>query len=189
MRVLLVNNHCISDPTAGVVHSLRTIARWLIEAGHDCRVLTTARFEAPVTFTIAQHLDSLGVPIQRKMPPRRASKPGQHRAPKPRPLARFVLHGVPVTLLMTQHNNEELPDREEARQYLRLFGEMLDEFKPDEVIGCNAHPMIRHAMEMAQQRRAVTVFAVRAYGYHDRRYFEHVNHVFTCSRLLTAVYH
>ena len=47
MRFLLVNNHCISDPTAGVTQSLRTIVRWLAEAGHECHVLTTARFESP----------------------------------------------------------------------------------------------------------------------------------------------
>jgi len=34
VRFLLANNHCISDPTAGVTQSLRTIMRWLAEAGH-----------------------------------------------------------------------------------------------------------------------------------------------------------
>jgi len=52
VRFLLINNHCISDPTAGVTHSLRTIVEWLADAGHECRILTTARFESPVTFTI-----------------------------------------------------------------------------------------------------------------------------------------
>ena len=66
MRVLLINNHCISDPTAGVVRSLRTLARWLVEAGHPTRVLTTARFEAPVPFGIEEHLASLGVPLPKK---------------------------------------------------------------------------------------------------------------------------
>jgi hypothetical protein len=63
VRFLLANNHCISDPTAGVTQSLCTIMRWLREAGHECRVLTTARFESPVTFTIEAHLRSLGVPL------------------------------------------------------------------------------------------------------------------------------
>ena len=56
MRFLFVNNHCISDPTAGVTQSLRTIMEWLADAGHACHVLTTARFESPVTFTIEEHL-------------------------------------------------------------------------------------------------------------------------------------
>jgi glycosyltransferase involved in cell wall biosynthesis len=33
-----------------------------------------------------------------------------------------------------------------------------------------------------------TVFTVRNYGYEDRRYFEHVDHVFTCSPYLSKVY-
>ena len=56
VRFLLVNNHCISDPTAGVTQSLRTIMEWLADAGHECRILTTARFESAVTFTIEEHL-------------------------------------------------------------------------------------------------------------------------------------
>ena len=52
MRFLFVNNHCISDPTAGVTQSLRTIMEWLADAGHACHILTTARFESRVTFTI-----------------------------------------------------------------------------------------------------------------------------------------
>jgi len=55
VRFLLANNHCISDPTAGVTQSLRTIMRWLADAGHACHILTTARFESPVTFTIGEH--------------------------------------------------------------------------------------------------------------------------------------
>ena len=61
VRFLLVNNHCISDPTAGVTQSLRTIMEWLADAGHECHVLTTARFESRVTFTIDEHLRHAGV--------------------------------------------------------------------------------------------------------------------------------
>src|SRR3954451_17628407 len=49
VRFLLANNHCISDPTAGVTQSLRTIIELLAAAGHECRVLTTSRFESAVT--------------------------------------------------------------------------------------------------------------------------------------------
>ena len=56
MRFLLINNHCITDPTAGVTQSLRTIMEWLADAGHACQILTTARFESRVTFTIEEHL-------------------------------------------------------------------------------------------------------------------------------------
>ena len=59
MRFLLINNHCISDPTAGVTQSLRTIMEWLADAGHACHILTTARFESAVTFTIEDHLRAI----------------------------------------------------------------------------------------------------------------------------------
>src|SRR3954451_19271374 len=61
VRFLLVNNHCITDPTAGVTQSLRIIVEWLADAGHACHVLTTARFESRVTFSIEEHLGALGV--------------------------------------------------------------------------------------------------------------------------------
>ena len=70
VRFLFVNNHCISDPTAGVTQSLRTIMEWLAEAGHECEILTTARFESRVTFTLAEHLAGRGVELERQRPRR-----------------------------------------------------------------------------------------------------------------------
>src|ERR687892_1114188 len=68
VRFLLVNNHCISDPTAGVTHSLRTIMEWLADAGHACHILTTARFESRVTFTVDEHLAAQGVAVPNHVP-------------------------------------------------------------------------------------------------------------------------
>ena len=178
MRFLLVNNHCISDPTAGVTQSLRTIMEWLAAAGHECRILTTARFESRVTFTIEEHLRQRGVAV-----PRRASRPGRSR-----PVVRYDTGGVPVTLLMTRHNDESRPERREAAHYLALVEELLNEFAPDQMIAANGHPMIRDAMALARQRGITTAFGVRGFGYDEPRYFEHVDHVFTCSRFLTEDY-
>jgi hypothetical protein len=69
VRFLLVNNHCISDPTAGVTQSLRTIMEWLGDDGHACHILTTARFESAVTFTIEDHLGQQGVDVSRLASP------------------------------------------------------------------------------------------------------------------------
>jgi len=190
VRFLLVNNHCITDPTAGVTHSLRTIMRWLGEAGHACHILTTARFESPVTFTIEEHLGQLGVPPSRvpaeSVTVKQAGK-GRRRAAR-RPVVHYTADGVPVTLLLTSHNDEARPDRPEAGQYHELLEQLLDEFAPDEVIACNGHPMIRRVLAAARRRGVTTVFSVRGFGYYERRYFEHVDHVFTCSRYLTDLY-
>jgi glycosyltransferase involved in cell wall biosynthesis len=180
VRFLLVNNHCISDPTAGVTQSLRTIMEWLMEAGHACHILTTARFESPVTFTIEEHLRGRGVEVPKDV--------SDARRPPRRPIVRYEAGGVPVTLLMTRHNDESRPNRAEAARFQGLLEHLLDEFAPDQLIACNAHPMIQAAMAGARKRGITTAFAVRGFGYYERRYFEHVDHAFTCSQFLTDVY-
>jgi glycosyltransferase involved in cell wall biosynthesis len=189
VRFLLVNNHCISDPTAGVTHSMRTIMEWLADAGHECRILTTARFESRVTFTIEDHLVQQGV--DRSSLTSRGGKLQRARRKERtavRPVVRYAVRNVPVTLLLTEHNDETQPERTEARQYLRLVEELLTEFAPDVLIACNGHPMIREAMAHARKRGVTTAFAVRGFGYDEPSYFEDVDHAFTCSQYLTDVY-
>jgi hypothetical protein len=189
VRFLLVNNHCITDPTAGVTQSLRTIMRWLADGGHVCHILTTARFESPVTFTIEEHLQERGVRMPATAAGRGAAHPAKGRR---RGAARAVVHytagTVPVTLLLTRHNDESRPDRQEAVQFQALLEHLLDEFAPDQLIACNGHPMIQAALALARKRGVTTAFAVRGFGYYERRYFEHVDHAFTCSQFLTDLY-
>jgi hypothetical protein len=189
VRVLLVNNHCISDPTAGVTQSLRTIVEWLADAGHSCQVLTTARFESPVGFTIEEHLEGLGVRVPSSRTTRAPTRAGT-RAPRgaERPVVRYQVRGVPVTLLLTRHNDESRPDRGETLQYEATLERLLDDFAPDQLIACNGHPMILGALSQARARGITTAFAVRGYGYYEAQYFEHVDHAFTCSQFLTDVY-
>ena len=151
---------------------------WLAREGHACHILTTARFESPVSFTIEDHLRQRGVAV-----PRRASRPG-----KSRPVVHDAVGGVPVTLLMTRHNDESRPERREAAQFLALVDQLLNDFAPDQMIAVNGHPMIRDAMALAQKRGITTAFGVRGFGYDDLAYFEHVDHVFTCSEYLTGFF-
>jgi len=183
VRFLFVNNHCISDPTAGVTQSLRTIMEWLADAGHACQILTTARFESRVTFTIDEHLRSLSVDA-----PVAAGGSRQARRAAGRGIVRYAVKGVPVTLLLTRHNDETRPDRAESSQYVALFERLVEEFQPDQLIACNGHPMILEAMARARARGMTTAFAVRGFGYYESRYFDHVDHAFTCSRFLTDHY-
>jgi glycosyltransferase involved in cell wall biosynthesis len=178
VRFLLVTNHCISDPTAGMTHSLRTIAKWLAEAGHTCRALTTARFGSPVPFTIEDHLRQFDVDLP--------AGPGKRGAS--RPVVEYAVNGLPVTLLMTRSEDERHPDRAESKQFEGLVHRLLDEFAPDQLIACNSHPMIQSAMAEARNRTVTTVFALRGLGYYEARFFEHVDHVLTCSEFLTDLY-
>ncbi len=189
MRFLLVNNHCISDPTAGVTHSLRTIMEWLADAGHACHILTTARFEGPVPFTIEEHLRQWGVTLPLPASDgRRSGSRGKTQRTADRPVVRYTVRNVPVTLLLTRHNDESRPNRAESRQFLALLGQLLTDFAPDQVIACNGHPMILDSMAQAKSRRVTTAFAVRGFGYYDPGYFDHVDHAFTCSQYLTDLY-
>jgi glycosyltransferase involved in cell wall biosynthesis len=184
VRFLLVNNHCISDPTAGVTQSLRTIVEWLADAGHPCHVLTTARFEGRVSFTIDDHLRERGVAAPAAAP--KSSRRKIRAAGTP--TAHYHVGAVPVTLLRTRHNDEARPDRGEAAAFLQTFAELLATFAPDQVIACNGHPMIFGAMAEARRRGLTTAFAVRGFGYDLPRYFDDVDHVFTCSQFLTDHY-
>ena len=171
VRFLFVNNHCISDPTAGVTQSLRTIMEWLAESGHQCEILTTARFESRVTFTLAEHLADRGVELRTRDR-----------------VVHYRVGGVPVTLLVTRHNDESRPHRGEMTAYLSKFDDLLDTFRPDQLIACNGHAMIFEAMARARARGITTAFAVRGFGYYQARYFKDVDYVFTCSRFLSDVY-
>ena len=171
MRVLLINNHCISDPTAGVTQSLRTIMEWLADAGHACHILTTARFESAVTFTLDEHLRAQGV----------NAAAGESRLDT-------RVRDVPVTLLRTHHNDERRPNAREARRYLARVDALFDRFEPSLLIACNGHPMIFEALARARRRGITTAYAVRGFGYYDMSYFADVDHAFTCSRFLADHY-
>jgi glycosyltransferase involved in cell wall biosynthesis len=187
VRFLLVNNHCISDPIAGVTQSLRTIMEWLTDAGHACHILTTARFESRVTFTIEEHLAAHGADVPRPVSIGRSRREKKARVAD-RPVVHYAVRGVPVTLLLTRHNDESRPDRAEAAQFLSIVERLLDDFGPDQMIAANGHPMIREAMSYARRRGLTTAFAVRGFGYYDPDYFADVDHVFTCSGYLSGVY-
>ena len=45
-------------------------------------------------------------------------------------VARYAVGRVPVTLLMTRHNDEARPDRAEAARYLALFDRLVEAFRP-----------------------------------------------------------
>ena len=162
---------------------------WLADAGHECRILTTARFESPVTFTIEEHLRERGVTLTALAPRDRQSKRLEKKLRvADRPVAHYVVGAVPVTLLLTRHNDESRPDRAEVAQFLALLEGLLDDFAPDQLVACNGHPMIFDAMKRARSRGVTTAFAVRGFGYYDPRYFADVDHAFTCSRYLTDLY-
>jgi glycosyltransferase involved in cell wall biosynthesis len=95
---------------------------------------------------------------------------------------------IPVTTLVTRHHRADLPDRQEALQYLALLHEAFQEFQPDVLLTYGSHPLVREILRQARQRGITTVFTVRNHGYEDRRWFEHVDHVLVNSPFLARHY-
>ena len=190
MRILLAIHNAYTDSTSGAAQSVRIIMQWLAEGGHDCRVLATARFDAKPPDSLDAHLASLEVPLRRQPP----SKTFIRSVRKPpnvvvgRPTVEFVLDDVPVTMLLTRAQPVPPHDHLEAEQFLFLLDNVLLQFQPDVLVTYGAHPVVHDAMRRARRRGVITVFTLRNHGYDDRRFFEHVDYVFTTSPYLSEVY-
>jgi glycosyltransferase involved in cell wall biosynthesis len=190
MRILLAIHNAYTDSTSGAAHSMRVLMQWLHDAGHDCRVLGTARFDARPPDDLERHVLDLGVPLRRNPPSktfiRSVRKPanmviGRHTVD-------FTLEGVPVTMLMTRAKPGSLEDKFECEHFLFLLDGLFQTFKPDLLLTYGGHGVVQEAMHRAQRRGVLTVFTLRNYGYEDRSYFKHVDSVFTCSPYLSRMY-
>jgi glycosyltransferase involved in cell wall biosynthesis len=190
MRILLAVHNAYTDHTSGAAHSMRILMQWLQRSGHDCRALATARFDGKPPDDLNAHLSQLGVPLRRSPP----SKAFVRSVRKPAnmvvgcPTADFTLEGVPVTMLLTRAKAGSPASRFDAEQFLFILDDVLQQFQPDLLLTYGAHQVVQEAMRRARTRRITTLFTVRNFGYEDRRYFEHADHVFTCSPYLSAVY-
>jgi len=190
MRILLAIHNVYTDSTSGAAHSMRILMQWLADAGHDCRVLGTAAFDAGARIDLDAHLKGLGVTVKRSPP----SKAFVRSVRKPanvavgRPTADFELAGVPVTMLLSRAQPNTDAERLEGEQFLFLLEGLLQGFKPDVLLTYGSNVLVQEAMNRARRRGITTVFTLRNYGYDDRRYFRHVDRVFTCSPYLSEVY-
>ena len=104
MRILLAIHNAYTDHTSGAAHSMRILMQWLAEAGHDVRVLGTARFDARPPADLMQHLVEQGVSARRSPPSKaflRTVKRVSNLGPG-RPVLDFILNGVAVRMLMTK---------------------------------------------------------------------------------------
>lgn len=190
MRILLAIHNAYTDSTSGAARATRTLMEWLVEAGHDCTALGTTRFDATPPDDFDAHLDALGVDLDRQPVPsafrefldsRGAREPG-------RETVHFILNGVPVTTLMTRHNEVAEPDRAEYEQFCFHFDALCGAARPDLVITYGAHPVIQESMRRASSQDIATLFWLHNFGYEDSRNFEHADHVLTPSDFLTAHY-
>jgi glycosyltransferase involved in cell wall biosynthesis len=164
--------------------------QWLAAGGHDCRVLGTARFDARPPASIDQHLTTLGVPLTRHPAPkafvRSVRKPSNMAVG--RPTVGFTLAGVPVTMLLTRGPLRSRADQIEADQFVFHLDEVLERLAPDVLVTYGGHFVVQEALRRARARGVTTVFSLRNFGYEDRHYFDHVDHVFTTSPYVSECY-
>ncbi len=190
MKILLAIHNAYTDSASGAAHSMRILMQWLRDGGHDCRVLATARCDGKPFEDVDAHLAGLGVALRRSPP----SKAFVRSVRKPanivvgRPTVDFALDAIPVTMLLTRAPGESPAERFEAEQFLFLLDNILREFSPDVLLTYGSHHVLQEAMRRARACGALTVFTLRNFGYEDRRYFEHVDHVFTTSPYVSDVY-
>ena len=190
MRILLAIHNAYTDHTSGAAHSMRILMQWLRDAGHDVSVLCTARFDAKAPSNLLQHLSDHGLSVRRTPPPKafvRSSRRASNLGPG-RPILEFTLHDVPVTMLWTSAPPNTPAERFEAEQFLFTLDQRFAPQPPDVLLAYGGHPAVHQGMRQARERKIRTVFTLRNYGYEDRRYFEHADHVFTTSPYLSEFY-
>jgi glycosyltransferase involved in cell wall biosynthesis len=190
MRILLAIHNAYTDHTSGAAQSMRILMQWLAEAGHDVRVLGTARFDARPPGDLMQHLAEHGVSARRSPPSKaflRTVKRVGNLGPG-RPTLDFTLNSVPVRMLLTKAPPNTPADRFEGDQFLFLLDEILTGFSPNVLVTYGAQPVVQEALRRARAAGALTVFTLRNRGYENRRFYDHVDHVFTTSPYLTEVY-
>ena len=190
MRILLAIHNAYTDHTSGAAHSMRIIMQWLAEAGHDVRVLATARFDARPPSNLAQHLVDHEIEAVKHPPPKAVSRGTKRQANlgPGRPTFEFIHRGVPVTMLATSAQKNSPAEHFEREQFIYHFDHQLRSFEPEVVLSYGGHPVIREVMRRARAAGRRTVFTLRNYGYEDRSYYAHVDHVFTTSPYLSRFY-
>jgi glycosyltransferase involved in cell wall biosynthesis len=190
MRILLAIHNAYTDSTSGAAHSMRILMQWLQEGGHECRVLSTACFDARPPASFDAHLSELGVPLTRK-PPAKAFVRGVRKRANVgvgRPTVDFTLNGVPVTTLLTRARKGTPAETVELDQFLFVLDQVFQAFQPNVLLTYGGHPVVQEAMRRARAHDMTTVFTLRNFGYENRSYFEHVDHVFTTSPYLSRFY-
>lgn len=163
---------------------MRTIVELLASAGHECRVLCTARFDARPPESVEGHLAEQGVEWETYSEPTRLISSGS----APRRMLKFHLNGVRALMVQTRHNNFKAPDRDESEQFITLARRIIKSWSPDVLLTYGPHPAVQEVLREAHRRGVRTVFSLRNFGYEDRRWFDYADSVLTCSPWLSRYY-
>ena len=190
MRILLAIHNAYTDSTSGAAHSMRILMKWLQEGGHEYRVwprhVSTPDRRTTLTRTCQHSVCRSDVRRRPKAFVRSVKKPANMVVG--RPAVDFVLDGVPVTTILTRALSGSPAERYEVEQFLFHLEDSLHRSRPDVLVTYGGHPLVQQTMARARGRGVRCVFSLRNTGYEDRKYFEHVDNVFTTSAYLSRLY-
>ena len=162
MRVLLIAHNAYVEPVSGAALSVRAIMEWLHDGGHTCHAVASGRFDQSPGLTAAAVHDTLGVPVE--------------RTGGPRPVARFMLNGVSVAAVETDHALGNLFDRDGDAVFAAEIAAALRS-RPDVVLAYGFHPAVHDGLATARRGGARTIYTVRGVGYDDPRWYQHADRV------------
>src|SRR5262249_49133506 len=104
------------------------------------------------------------------------------------PHFRLEHRGVPVTVHGGPTTRPHEPDTFERLEFLDLFRDALERFRPDVLVGYGGNRLAGAMFAEARRRGMVTVFALHNFSYTDAGPFAHVDAVIVPSRFAAEHY-
>lgn len=186
MRVLMALNNAYTDPYSGAARSMKTMLEWLRDAGHECAVFCTARFDGAGKVDIMQHLRDT-VPAD-ELTFDQTDGPDQSTDKDKKAPLTFQVAGIPVTLVPVTRKilSEQTPL--EIAKVMKSFAAVETEFKPDCVVTYGGGRLVQSFLYRAHKQGIATVFALHNYGYDRPDLYRYVNHVLCCSPYLSQYF-
>ena len=105
----------------------------------------------------------------------------------PMPVAHMRLRGVDVHCVETRGTRQtEAP--EGVQQLYTLLAHILEHKRPDLVLSYGGHDVVQAGLRLARHHGIQTVYTIRAFGYDERRYYEHADRVLLNSGVMITHY-
>jgi glycosyltransferase involved in cell wall biosynthesis len=163
-RLLFASCHGYIDPSNGASTATRDLLELLAASGVDCRVLSTGVLDYGRETPLEPILAELGATFDRADA---ALSDGRTVE-----VFDLVLGGVRVTLLPTASSRlERSPNLEEARAFLDLANQVLDQFEPEVLLTYGGHPANLALMSIARRKGIAVVFYLHNFAYDSRAGF------------------
>jgi glycosyltransferase involved in cell wall biosynthesis len=186
-RVLFTAHTCYFDTHNGASVATRSMMECLWRNGFSVAAMSGTVVESTLDFDPIEWLAEQGMNSQ---PLRwRPNSPDPRNPMSSAPLAyRLEARGVPVLLHRSPTSRPHEPDESESRDFLGMFGGILDQVRPDVVVNFGGDALAAAIRRQARARGAAVVFALHNFSYWNRASFEGVDAVIAPSRFAASYY-